>query len=55
MKLAELLEILQEYENDGVDMTLEIRDDENPEYTIDGFDAEDEPGKIYIQFVEVEE
>lgn len=55
MTLAELLEILQEMKDDGVDMSLEIRDDENPEYTIEGFEVADEEGRIYIQFVEVEE
>ena len=55
MTLNELAEKLEQLREDGVDMNLEIRDDDSPEFTIADFEIADEEGRIYINFVEVEE
>lgn len=55
MTLNELLEKLEQMAENGVNMDLEIRDDDNPEFTINDFEVAEDEQRIYINFVEVEE
>lgn len=55
MTLNELLEKLEQMAENGVNMDLEIRDDDSPEFTINDFEVAEDEQRIYINFVEVEE
>lgn len=55
MTLKELLEKLEQMAENGVNMDLEIRDDDSPEFTINDFEVAEDEQRIYINFVEVEE